>query len=132
LGAEIIEIFEKFNNAAVNTKVRNGIYLYYISDDISNKSTQTEVKYLPGAFLCTISDGEDCRFSIYDDASPVESRFRKTPEYRTLFREIFDVLKRAAEAKDEGEKLPLLDDTLVGDEQVRVVVCGRKLFLSFK
>ncbi|KAI5697345.1 hypothetical protein M8J75_008933 [Diaphorina citri] len=88
------------------------------SDDISNKSTQTEVKYLPGAFLCTISDGEDCRFSIYDDASPVESRFRKTPEYRTLFREIFDVLKRAAEAKDEGEKLPLLDDTLVGDEQV--------------
>lgn len=86
------------------------------SDDISNKSTQTEVKYLPGAFLCTISDGDDCRFSIYDDASPVESRFRKTPEYRQLFREIFDVLKRAAEAKDEGEKLPLLDDTLVGDE----------------
>uniref|UniRef100_A0A8D8YHE7 Cerebellar degeneration-related protein 2-like n=1 Tax=Cacopsylla melanoneura TaxID=428564 RepID=A0A8D8YHE7_9HEMI len=86
------------------------------SDDISTKSTQTELKYLPGAFLCTISDGEDCRFSIYDDASPVESRFRKTPEYRTLFREIFDVLKRAAEAKDDGEKLPLLlDDTITED-----------------
>lgn len=40
----------------------------------------------------------------------MESRFRKTPEYRQLFREIFAVLKRAAEAKDEGEKLPLLDD----------------------
>lgn len=79
------------------------------SDETSNKGTQTET-FFTGSFLCTISDGDDCRFSIYDDASPVESRFRKTPEYRQLFREIFAVLKRAAEAKDEGERLPLLQD----------------------
>lgn len=84
------------------------------ADDVYHKSTQTEVLVgsLPGSFLCRISDGNDCQFSIYDDASPVESRFRKTPEYRHLFREIFAVLKRAAEAKDEGESLPLLDDRL--------------------
>lgn len=79
------------------------------SDETSNKGTQTE-NFFAGSFLCTISDGDDCRFSIYDDASPIESRFRKTPEYRQLFREIFAVLKRAAEAKDEGERLPLLQD----------------------
>ncbi|KAJ9593034.1 hypothetical protein L9F63_015303, partial [Diploptera punctata] len=81
------------------------------SDETSNKGTQTEGHLLPpGSFLCSIADGDDCRFSIYDDASPIESRFRKTPEYRQLFREIFAVLKRAAEAKDEGEQLPLLED----------------------
>lgn len=81
------------------------------SDETSNKSTQTELSGLPaGSYLCSIADGEDCRFSIYDDASPVESRFRKTPEYRQLFREIFAVLKRAAEEKGEGEQLPRLDD----------------------
>ncbi|KAK1133548.1 hypothetical protein K0M31_011352 [Melipona bicolor] len=79
------------------------------SDETSNKATQTEGR--PGSFLCSIADGEDCKFSIYDDNSPFESRFRKTPEYRQLFSEIFSVLKRAAEAKDEGEKLPLLDDS---------------------
>ncbi|XP_071856855.1 cerebellar degeneration-related protein 2-like isoform X2 [Bombus fervidus] len=78
-------------------------------DETSNKATQTEGR--PGSFLCSIADGEDCKFSIYDDNSPFESRFRKTPEYRQLFSEIFSVLKRAAEAKDEGEKLPLLDDS---------------------
>lgn len=31
--------------------------------------------------------------------------------YRHLFKEIFATLKKAAEHKDEGEKLPLLDDT---------------------
>lgn len=82
-------------------------------EDVRHKGTQTEVlAALPGSFLCKISDGNDCQFSIYDDASPVESRFRKTPEYRQLFKEIFAVLKRAAEAKDEGESLPLLDDRL--------------------
>jgi hypothetical protein len=80
------------------------------SDETSNKTTQTDGHLPPGSFLCSIADGDDCRFSIYDDASPIESRFRKTPEYRQLFREIFAVLKRAAEAKDEGEKLPLLED----------------------
>ncbi|XP_048516102.1 cerebellar degeneration-related protein 2 isoform X2 [Athalia rosae] len=79
------------------------------SDETSNKATQTDDR--TGSLLCSIADGEDCKFSIYDDASPIESRFSKTPEYRHLFREIFEVLKRAAEAKDEGEKLPLLDET---------------------
>ncbi|XP_015187069.1 PREDICTED: probable serine/threonine-protein kinase DDB_G0276461 isoform X2 [Polistes dominula] len=78
------------------------------ADETSNKATQTDGR--PGSFLCSIADGEDCKFSIYDDNSPFESRFRKTPEYRQIFSEIFGVLKRAAEAKDEGEKLPLLDD----------------------
>lgn len=78
------------------------------SDETSNKSTQTEER--SGAFLCTIADGEDCKFTIYDDASPVDSRFRDRPKYRELFREIFSVLKRAAENKDEGDQLPLLDD----------------------
>lgn len=78
------------------------------ADETSNKCTQTEGR--PGSFLCTIADGEDCRFSIYDDASPIDSRFRNRPEYRELFKEIFTVLKKAAENKDEGEELPLLDD----------------------
>lgn len=78
------------------------------ADETSNKGTQTEGR--PGSFLCTIADGEDCRFSIYDDASPIDSRFRNRPEYRELFKEIFTVLKKAAENKDEGEELPLLDD----------------------
>ncbi|XP_043274059.1 cerebellar degeneration-related protein 2 isoform X2 [Venturia canescens] len=79
------------------------------ADETSNKSTQTDER--PGFLLCSIADGEDCKFSIYDDNSPFESRFRKTPEYRELFSEIFRVLKRAAEAKEDGEKLPLLDNS---------------------
>ncbi|XP_076674740.1 cerebellar degeneration-related protein 2-like isoform X2 [Andrena cerasifolii] len=79
------------------------------SDEMSNKATQTEGR--PGSLLCSIADGEDCKFSIYDDNSQLESRFRKTPEYKRLFSEIFSDLKRAADAKDEGEKLPLLDDS---------------------
>ncbi|XP_063359644.1 cerebellar degeneration-related protein 2-like isoform X1 [Cydia amplana] len=80
------------------------------SDETSNKATQTE-RERPGSFLCTIADGEDYRFSIYDDVSPMDSRFRNRPEYRELFKEIFTILKKAAENKDEGEQLPLLDDT---------------------
>lgn len=76
------------------------------SDETSNKSTQTDGR--PGSFLCSIADGDDYKFSIYDDNSNFESRFQQTPEYRQLFSEIFGVLKRAAEAKDEGENLPLL------------------------
>lgn len=79
------------------------------SDETSNKATQTEERQ--GFFLCSIGDGEDCKFSIYDDASPIDSRFRNRPEYRELFKEIFAVLKKAAENKEEGENLPLLDDT---------------------
>ncbi|XP_055846443.1 cerebellar degeneration-related protein 2-like isoform X2 [Episyrphus balteatus] len=79
------------------------------SDETSNKGTQTDDR--PGYFLCSIGDGEDCKFSIYDDASPIDSRFRNRPEYRELFKEIFAVLKKAAENKEEGDKLPLLDDT---------------------
>lgn len=44
------------------------------SDEISNKCTQTEE-----TFLCTIADGED-KFSIYDEASPIDSRFRHCPK----------------------------------------------------
>ncbi|XP_012275197.1 cerebellar degeneration-related protein 2-like isoform X2 [Orussus abietinus] len=70
------------------------------ADETSNKATQTEGR--PGSFLCTIADGEDCRFSIYDDTSSFESRFLKTPEYRQTFSEMLSVLKQAA----EGDKVP--------------------------
>lgn len=80
------------------------------SDETSNKATQTE-RERPGSFLCTIADGEDYRFSIYDDVNPMDSRFRNRPEYRELFKEIFTILKKAAENKEDGEQLPLLDDT---------------------
>lgn len=76
------------------------------SDETSNKATQTESQR-PGSFLCSIADGDDCKFSIYDDCSNFRSRFQQTPEYRHLFSEIFSVLKRAAVAKAEGEALPL-------------------------
>lgn len=88
------------------------------SDETSHKHTQTDER--PGAFLCTIADGEDCKFTIYDDASPIDSRFRDRPKYRDLFREIFTVLKKAAENKDEGEQLPLLDDQQPALVQVKV------------
>lgn len=79
------------------------------SDETSTKATQTEESN-PASFLFSIADGEDCKFTIYDDAAPIENRFRDRPVYRDLFKEIFTVLKKAAENKDEGEKLPLLDD----------------------
>lgn len=44
------------------------------SDGISNKFTQTEE-----TFLCTIADGDD-KFSIYDETSPIDSRFRHCPK----------------------------------------------------
>ena len=81
------------------------------SDETSNKATQTEGRAAAGSFLCTITDGEDCKFSIYDeDATSIDSRFRNRPEYRELFKEIFQILKKAAENREEGDKLPLLDD----------------------
>lgn len=72
------------------------------SDETSNKYTQTEDR--PGSFLCTIADGED-RFSIYNDASPITSRFKNQPEYQELFKEIFTVLKETAETKTEIPKV---------------------------
>lgn len=69
------------------------------SDETSNKATQTEDRQ--GSFLCTIADGDDCRVSIYDDASPISSRFRNQPEYQELFKEIFTVLKNTNEVKTE-------------------------------
>ncbi|BFG00056.1 uncharacterized protein DMAD_00142 [Drosophila madeirensis] len=77
------------------------------SDDTSNKYTQTDER--PGYFLCSISDGKDCKFSIYDDVSPIDSHFRHRPEYRELFKEIFGVLKKSAENNEVGEKLSLLE-----------------------
>lgn len=81
------------------------------SDETSTKATQTDDSN-PASFLFSIADGEECKFSlnIYDDAAPMETRFRDRPRYRELFKEIFTVLKKAAENKEEGEKLPLLDD----------------------
>ncbi|XP_055618411.1 keratin, type II cytoskeletal 2 epidermal isoform X2 [Toxorhynchites rutilus septentrionalis] len=78
------------------------------SDEISNKATQTDER--PRNFLCTIADGDDCKFSIYEDQTVVDSRFRFSPSHRELFREIFTILKKAADNRDEGEQLPLLDD----------------------
>ncbi|XP_055526574.1 uncharacterized protein LOC129719162 isoform X2 [Wyeomyia smithii] len=78
------------------------------SDEISNKATQTDER--PRNFLCTIADGEDCKFSIYEDQTIIDSRFRFSPSHRELFREIFGILKKAADNRDEGEQLPLLDD----------------------
>ncbi|KAL3268251.1 hypothetical protein HHI36_007375 [Cryptolaemus montrouzieri] len=69
------------------------------ADETSTKSTQTDG--VVGSLLCAITDGDDCKFSIYDDASPIDSRFRKSPEYRELFKEIFTVLKKAAQNKEE-------------------------------
>lgn len=81
------------------------------SDETSNKATQTDGRAAAGSFLCTITDGEDCKFSIYDeDSTSIDSRFRNRPEYRELFKEIFQILKKAAENREEGDKLPLLDD----------------------
>lgn len=80
------------------------------SDEISStKATQTD----NSSFLFTIVDGEDVKFSIYDDntsSAPIETRFRERPKYRELFKEIFTVLKKAAENKEDGESLPLLND----------------------
>lgn len=73
------------------------------ADETSNKHTQTDE-----ALVCTIADGED-KFSIYDDACTIDGHFGSRPQYRDLFKEIFAILKKAAVNKDEGEKLPLLD-----------------------
>ncbi|KAK9882652.1 hypothetical protein WA026_022518 [Henosepilachna vigintioctopunctata] len=75
------------------------------ADETSTKSTQTDG--VVGSLLCAISDGDDCKFSIYDEASPIDSRFHKSPEYRELFKEIFTVLKKAAENKEEVLTTPI-------------------------
>lgn len=89
------------------------------SDETSTKATQTDDS--TGSFLFSIADGEDCKFTIYDDAAPIDSRFRDRPKYRDLFKEIFTVLKKAAENKDEGEKLPLLEDDKHAPEETSKV-----------
>ncbi|ALC45909.1 Cen [Drosophila busckii] len=68
------------------------------SEEISNKYTQTDER--PGYFLCSISNGEECKLSIYDDVSPIDSHFHSRPEYRELFKEIFGILKKAADSKE--------------------------------
>lgn len=82
-------------------------------EETSTKATQTEES---PSLLFSIADGDACKFSlnmVYDDATPaskVESRFKDQPKYQELFKEIFSVLKKAADNKEEGEKLPLLDE----------------------
>ncbi|XP_033163420.1 cerebellar degeneration-related protein 2-like [Drosophila mauritiana] len=88
------------------------------SDETSNKSTQTDER--PSYFLCSISNGNDCKFSIYDDVSPIESHFRNRPEYRELFKEIFGVLKKAADNNEE-DKLPSLHDDAQITEKLPLV-----------
>ncbi|KAH8420247.1 hypothetical protein KR009_007991, partial [Drosophila setifemur] len=78
------------------------------SEETSNKHTQTDER--PSFFLCSISNGKDCKFSIYDDVSPIECHFRNRPEYKELFKEIFGVLKKAAESNEGPDKIPSLDD----------------------
>ena len=78
------------------------------SEDTAHKSTQTDNR--PGSFLFSVDSGENYKFSIYDDTGPLENRFRDSPKYKELFKEIFAVLKKAAERKQDGETLPLLDD----------------------
>ncbi|XP_035784000.1 uncharacterized protein LOC118462194 isoform X1 [Anopheles albimanus] len=77
-------------------------------DDVCNKATQTDESSRD--ILCTIADGKD-RFSIYKDQSAIDSRFRFSPAHRELFREMFSVLKKAAENRDEGEQFPLQNET---------------------
>ncbi|KAH8232455.1 hypothetical protein KR032_007155, partial [Drosophila birchii] len=72
------------------------------SDGTGNKCTQTDER--PSSFLCSISNGNDCKFSIYDDVSPIESHFRNRPEHRELFKEIFGVLKKAADNNENEDK----------------------------
>ncbi|XP_017875911.1 cerebellar degeneration-related protein 2-like isoform X2 [Ceratina calcarata] len=80
-------------------------------DETTNRGTQTEDR--AGFFLCSIADGDDCKFSIfYNENSPFESRFERTPaEHRQIFKNILDVVKRNAEGKNEGEKLSLPNDS---------------------
>ncbi|KAL7730976.1 hypothetical protein ACLKA6_014206 [Drosophila palustris] len=77
------------------------------SEETSNKYTQTDER--PGYFLCSISNGEECKLSIYDDVSPIDTHFQSRPEYRELFKEIFGVLKKAADNKDDGDKSKTFD-----------------------
>lgn len=79
-------------------------------EETSTKATQTEESQ---SLLFSIADGEACKFSlnmVYDETTPVERRFKDQPKYQELFKEIFSVLKKAADNKEEGEKLPLLDE----------------------
>ncbi|XP_063907688.1 cerebellar degeneration-related protein 2-like isoform X2 [Zophobas morio] len=84
------------------------------SDETSNKYTQTDDR--PGSFLCTIADGED-RFSIYNDASPISTRFKNQPEYQELFKEIFTVLKNTPE-KTEVPKIEEKTPPAIAPEEV--------------
>lgn len=91
------------------------------SDETSTKATQTEDSN-PTSFMFSIAEGEECKFSlnIHDEVVPIDNRnvpidnrFKDRPQYRDLFKEIFSVLKKAAENKEDGEKLPLLDGEVV-------------------
>lgn len=88
------------------------------SDETSTKATQTEDNN-PASFMFSIAEGEECKFSlsIYDEAVPIDNRFKDRPQYRDLFKEIFTVLKKAAENKEEGDKLPLLDEEKVEEAE---------------
>ncbi|XP_050099449.1 uncharacterized protein LOC126579844 isoform X2 [Anopheles aquasalis] len=77
-------------------------------DDVCHKATQTDEGSRD--ILCTIANDKD-RLGFYVDQSAIDSRFRSIPAHREVFREIVSVLKKEAETREEGEQLPLKDDT---------------------
>lgn len=66
------------------------------ADETSNRHTQTDET------LCACGTG-------LAGLDAMDGRFRTRPEYRDLFQEIFAILRKAADNKDAGEQLPLLD-----------------------
>lgn len=85
-------------------------------EETCHKYTQTEPR--PGYLLCSISNGEECKLSIYDDVSPIDTHFQTRPEYRELFKEIFGVLKKAADNKEDGDKSKISDEDAAGGDTV--------------
>lgn len=83
------------------------------ADETSNKYTQTEETLCfsldaAGDVAAANAAAATANNDAADD-SVMSGRFQSQPEYRDLFKEIFAILKKAADNKDAGEALPLLD-----------------------
>lgn len=63
-----------------------------------SKTTQTDG--ILGSLLCSVSTGDDFRLGVYN----TDEQQQLKPRYRALFQEIFEVVKKAAENKDEGNE----------------------------
>ncbi|XP_044753558.1 cerebellar degeneration-related protein 2 isoform X2 [Coccinella septempunctata] len=68
------------------------------ADEMSNSSKSTQTDCILGSLLCSISAGEDCSLGVYNIA---DNQMQQKSQYLELFKEIFTVLKKAAENKDE-------------------------------